>query len=131
MNNMRNKNIIKVSMEEWIKNTSYSLVQQNFEIIKEFSKNHDILIFNKLLTVFMGHFIELVITNTLSSTDPDLLSNHDQYEYVSKNFKELKTMMQLQIAESFSKSMNEFSDIDCDYYCEIKLIPEPINKIEC
>ena len=37
----------------------------------------------------------------------------------------------ISIADAFAKAMNEFANQNCEYYCEIKLAPEPINKLEC
>ena len=126
---MRNKHLVQVTMEEWIKNTSYRLVQQNFDIVKEFAKNYELVVLNKLMSVFVGHLIEVTVSYTLNENLPDLLDKTGKYERVSKNFKDLKAMMQIHVADGFSKALNEFADQNCEYYCEIKLSPEPTSRL--
>ena len=61
----------------------------------------------------------------------DEKSKKAKADYVTKHFNDLKAMMQISIADAFAKAMNEFANQNCEYYCEIKLAPEPINKLEC
>ncbi len=111
-------------MEEWINNTSQSLVMQNFDIIKEFSKNHELAVLNKLLAVFIQQFIEISVTNTLGAHEEEFVTKEQRYSYVTENFNNLKQLLQAHIGDAFTKSMNEFSLQELEYYCQIKLVPE-------
>lgn len=54
-----------------------------------------------------------------------------EYDHALKNFNELKVGTQDAVAKAFQGAMSTFAGQTVDYYCQIKVIPEPVNKLSC
>ena len=85
-----------------------------------------------LALMFMQHYVETLLTNVLveyanSSTMPNEL----KYEKTERNYRHMKAAIQNTIGDAFSAALSRFSSQPLDYFCDISLSPEPINKHAC
>lgn len=86
-------------------------------------------------SVFLSSFLAAVITNlvvvTLDSCPDELMDSEERNEFATTNFQHLKQEIENVVGFSFRKGMKIFSGQHIDYYCEISLMPDAVNKNPC
>lgn len=74
--------------------------------------------------------VKVLIIEALND-QPDEMDLEELHDHVYHNFKSLKEDIQVAIGQAFSDAVQEGTGEYADYYCDIKPIPEPLNKLEC
>jgi len=64
----------------------------------------------------------------LNERDKSLKTKEEMLNFAMKNFAALKVSIQESVAAGFQGAVSTFSGQQVDYYCQVKPIPEPINK---
>lgn len=83
----------------------------------------------KLLTIeFFSHFVEHMVLSSLKEFSDKGLTNKVAYDKTSRNFMALKSVIQSSIAEGFEQAFFKFTGKQAEYYCQISLVPEAVNK---
>ena len=52
-------------------------------------------------------------------------------KWMESSFLDAKARIQAAVAAGFQGAIKAYSDMDVEYYCEVKLVPEPLNKEPC
>lgn len=122
------KNKMIITVDEWLQ----TLAEENANIIASFAAHKDQAKTRKILTLYIKHYIELLITDALEEKPSGTTySNKEMLDLTQKNLAEIKNDVQIQVAESFTKAMKKFSGQDLDYYCVVKVAPVGLNKLPC
>lgn len=79
-----------------------------------------------LIASFLRDFIKQLVFNALNAH----VEARD-FQATMKAFAEIKTLVQDAVAQSFSEGVESFSGKPMDYYCDIKPVPKPVNKLPC
>ena len=59
------------------------------------------------------------------------MSKREQAAFAENNFKEIKAMLQKVVADGVSNGVLNWSGQDIEYYCLIKMTPDPVNGRPC
>lgn len=123
-----------ISLEDWRCKLSKEITE---EILKIVDREQDSLgreFALSLISTFMATFISAVVYQALSEEVKNSKNEVDKkktYDKVYKNLSDMKEGMQDAIAAGFQGAMSTFSGKPIEYYCQIKTIPEPMNKKPC
>lgn len=122
---MANDKKLIITLDNW----TNDLAKENIKLIKLFSKAKTSSKARKFLTLFIRQYIELITLEALNELPSgEAPSKQEVYEYVHKNFLEIKNMIQNDVAIGFSNATSKFANKIVDYYCVLKLTPEPLSK---
>ncbi len=80
---------------------------------------------------FIRFFLTSLVTSVLMETMPKDWSKQKQHDHIHNNYKELKKSIEDLAADAFSNALSSYSGKNCEYYCQITVVPNPVNKISC
>jgi len=106
------------------------LVEENYKIIYSQTKNLGPKETRFVVATFISRMVHTMVYSTLHEEQKLAKSDKDRENLIFKNLAEVKTQVQNAVAAGFQNPMSEFSGQPVEYYCQIKLVPEPTsNKI--
>lgn len=123
---MENSDSLKIAI-------SQKLIEDVFlTILKEEKKNpvfkKDELILH-FLTAAVG---SLVYTRLMEKPKGKKAKSEEEvYEFTRDNFNRVKQDIQEAVGLAFSGSTTVFSGKTTEYYCQVKIVPEPVSKLPC
>jgi len=80
-----------------------------------------------LSTQLLAAFVAARACNSLKV--PGNLTPPQQFEVACASFQTFKVACQEAVAAGFTAAMSEFSGQHVEYYCQIKVVPEPLSKL--
>lgn len=121
------------STEKYIDEVTKQLTSEVLSYMVEVENEKGRDISGLVINEFVANFIAAVVYRHLTERPPGdkPKSNKEVLEFVKKNFLTVKIEMQDAVAMGFQKSMTAFANKEMEYYCEIKPMPEAINKKPC
>jgi|SRR5579859_1720362 len=119
------KNTVKITLKEWIDNISSSYAQETIKILFSLMKTEDLYIKNAILSSFIGQLVKSSLNNTFYELTPDLIETNSNADNAIKHFNNLKHSIEEDVAKAFTQALSEYSGISTEYYCQIRLVPEP------
>lgn len=122
------KHILKLSADEVHNKIARDLALETYKLIASALPSEDILTLNQVLASFLGHFVEHTVKETLYAITPYMLTEDAQHKEVVKHFNALKIDIADNVAKGYTRASVEFSNMDVEYYCTIKLVPEPLTN---
>jgi len=81
--------------------------------------------------VFLSEVIQAFLTKILNEAANQSDSAEEAYNMTADAFVKAKNIVEVQVAFAFYKAVHKFSGHPVDYYCQVKVVPEPLNKVEC
>lgn len=85
----------------------------------------------ELSMTFLASFIGSIVYAVLKEKPVKSKDMKDALDFTANNFLELKIGMQNAMAAGFQGAMQEYSGKSVEYYCQVKTVPEPVNKQPC
>lgn len=79
----------------------------------------------------LASIVGTVVLNTITEQFDKKVSNTEVEKILHKNYNNLKMAVQDSIATGFTEAMTKYSGKTCEYYCQIKPLPPPVNKQPC
>jgi len=107
------------------------LVKETVKVLESFGSGLNNSQRRELLVAFSGKMMQKMVEKALSEKPAYPYSAKDEYNLAHKNYLHMKNSIQVEVGNAFNNAMRTFSGIYPDYYCEIKLMPEPKNQIPC
>lgn len=78
-----------------------------------------------------GNVFAEALRSVFSARELDGMSDAKKYSYVASNVMNVKALVQEVIGDVFSQIMSIEMNKQLDYYCEVSLVPEAVNKEPC
>jgi hypothetical protein len=85
----------------------------------------------RVLMNFLHSLVGTMVYQALSIPPNPNEDREEQLKFVENNYKLMKTNIQNAVGEAFKEAMQAYSGKSMDYYCQIKALPDPINKLPC
>jgi len=123
-----------ITTEEYINVVTKQLTGEVLSYMLEVEQLKGVEVSKLVANAFVDNFIAALVYRYLTERPPGATpktTNKEALEHVKKNFVTIKVEMQDAVAMAFQKAMSAFSGKDMEYYCEIKPMPEAINKHPC
>lgn len=79
----------------------------------------------------LGCLVAGVLYRELMRKPPQAVGKQELYEFTRDNVARVKDRVQQAIAVGFQSAMATYSGKHTDYYCLIRVTPEPVNKTPC
>jgi hypothetical protein len=121
-----NKNIV---IYAWLEEMSEFIARESYNLIKLTGDPKGSS--KKLSSMFIRYFVSKMVLDSLTEYKKKKLDGKEAYDFTKKNFSEMKDELQLEIAKGFEIGFLKYSGKDIEYYCQVKPVPEPINKEVC
>lgn len=80
-------------------------------------------------SLFVSSIVKLLIDKALAKKVRKGATKNEEYAFTSRNFQEVKQGIQNAVSEGFQLSLSGYSGKPVEYYCLIKPVPEPTNKL--
>lgn len=84
-----------------------------------------------LTVTFLAGFVSALVYRSLANIPDSIKSDEERCQYANDSFSDLKMRIQEAVASGFSGGMRTWSGRTVDYYCQVKVVPEPKNKDFC
>lgn len=120
-----------LTQEEWQEKFSTHLLKVVFKCIADEEKNRGEEFADNLGTAFIAGFVGSLVHHVLARRPPVGTSKQKTYEYVAAQYADIKSNIEGAVAAGFSGSLSKYSGKEVEYYCQVKIVPEPINKLAC
>lgn len=122
---MSNKKIM--SQDQAVSECSQYITNQVFRYLAHKRDMFGEDFFQYLAFDFLTTYIGSLATGSLSF-DTDGLSNTKAEKAVEENFVLFKTNLQDSVSAGVQEAMSQFTGQPVEYYCQVKPIPESVNK---
>lgn len=121
--------IIK-NVEDTIEDFNRALSKETLNLVEVFCEHStkDNALRRRFAANFVSQYMEHLLMEALMDYPKDA-PKKEQMKHVFDNFKDLKAEFQEQVANAFSRAMEGYSGQNIDYYCQIKVQPEPTSKL--
>lgn len=104
------------------------LTAENFRIIESRLRAYGSREIRYAASTVLCRFVGALVYKTLVEQPAINQTKPDHEAYVLKNTAELKAQLQDAVALGFQHAMSAFSGQTIEYYCQIKVVPEPNNS---
>ncbi len=85
----------------------------------------------ELYTHFIAKLVGGIVYNSLTDLPGDVKGKEAQYNWTVKSFDNAKDRMQEAVSAGFQLALTKYTGVRTEYYCQIKPVPEPVNKQPC
>lgn len=99
----------------------YHALEDNREFVGEES-------YKRMLAQFLSGYVAAITYRSLAFRPKDVVDKEAQFKYAKESFAAMKTMICDAVAAGVSGGMGSWSGKQVEYYCLIKVVPEPVNK---
>lgn len=120
------KNNRENTLNVWAEREANALVVKVFEACAKVSRAKGEDANSLLLKVFLTRFVGALVFKTLANAAQEGGENHTQHRFAL-----VKLDIQEAVGLAFQQATRVYSGRQLDYYCDIKLLPEVINKRPC
>lgn len=116
------------TIEEWCEKFTSDLATEVYYALEDQLEMVGDDAYNAMLAQFLSGYVATICYRSLACMPEDLVDKKEQYEYAKKSFAAMKTRIQDAVSSGVSGGMKTWSGRMVDYYCQIKVVPEPVNK---
>jgi hypothetical protein len=113
----------------WVLKHSGYLVKECMKVIdgQTAAKGKDA---GESLTInFIAMFIGTILHRSLVTRPAGLFDKDEIYEYTQNNFAITKGKIQDAVAHGFQGAMQSFSGKQVEYYCQVRPVGDPVNRL--
>lgn len=121
---MNNSIVLKSYIEEF----ASMMAVESYKLIKLESKNNKNKVDRDISTKFLKHFIKKIVFDSLTELTNKNMSSKEAYTVTKASFLDIKVKIQEEVARGFEEAFLHYTGQQIDYYCDVRVIPEPINK---
>lgn len=102
-----------------------TLTVENFRIIDGKMRAYASKESRFVAATFIARFVGAMVYRTLTEDQALNKTKAEHEAFVMKNVADLKNQVQNAVAAAFQNAMSAFSGQPVEYYCTIKIVPEP------
>lgn len=120
-----------LSSDKYIEQIAVAFVNEALDFLNKQETRWGDTISDRIAMDFLAGFVTAVLYAKLTKTFPEGTSKEEIYKISQKRYLELKTEIQNSVAVGVQSAMYNYSGVFNEYYCQVKLVPEPANKKLC
>lgn len=120
-----------VTLDEAVRVAAEHLLAENLRILNEHANRVGVDRASAIVNTFLSGFIGAILYKVLKQDSGVLYSQEEKLELVEKKFAERKYEIQSAVAAGFQIAMSNWSGQHVEYYCQVRTVPEPINRKLC
>ncbi len=117
-----------VTLDDYITAFSKTMALELIKLVDDQGKQRGEEVRRRIVLEFLAGFVSGAVCRVLEPSVQEGATNEQRYAAVSESFSSHKRLMQEAIAAGFTASMSQFSGRSVEYYCQIKIVPEIVNK---
>lgn len=123
------KKLKPLTNEEWLDDFSGYVGRETQKLLKGYAESHSQPA-EHLVSRYVRYLLTATVTEILRRHEKELETKGQQqvYQETYNEYKNFKHRLETDVADAFSTAMKEFSKNGPDFYCEIAVMPEPINR---
>lgn len=122
-----NKSLVAVSNIELL---SKKMAEEIFVSLEAKEEELGLEGVKKLTSTIIAMISGALVLKALKSEPPGL-SKQQLFEKSKTNFLNIKVQLQDALALGFSAALSSYSGQQCEYYCQVKVVPPPVNTKPC
>jgi transketolase len=110
-------------LNSWVEEISGYVSEETHKLIKnvgEVKKAEE-----RIATKFVKFYVSEAVLNALKASQGTDMDNEEAYEFTKEKFKDIKEELQSEISQGFELAFKLFSGKSPEYYCQIRMVPEP------
>lgn len=123
------KPMTKIILKDWMEGFSDLMAVELVKLIDAQGVNNGPEITQAIISHFLSSFTALTVLKCLGEKPSSGKGSEEEYQLASTRFLAHKILIQEAVAAAFSGALSEFTGRNVEYYCQIKLVPEPINDL--
>lgn len=119
-------------LDEWASDNAELIVKDIIMSLSKLSKDKEnrdevaILLAGKILQIFVA---SLLYGSLTQFDDAKKYDKKSRYDLTYESYKVMKEVVQFSISDAFMAAFFKFSGIETDYWCTIKPVGQPANKL--
>lgn len=121
-----------LTVEEAIEQVARGMALEIFKLFDQQSEYKGTHYGRDLASRFLSHFVFVALVKAL---DPSQLSSNltkeEMCALTADSFADMKLRFQESVSGGFTNAMSKFAGKYVDYYCDIRVVPTPVNKQPC
>ena len=121
----------EMTAQEFTDEFSKQLTIVATELTKQVEEEFGMRTADNATASFLATFIGVMVKRRLNRPNPLKLPAEKQCNLVMSDYNDFKIKIQNSIALGFQDAMSQWSGKSVEFYCQIKPVPEPINKQAC
>jgi hypothetical protein len=102
-----------------------TLTIENFRLIDGKLRNYSPKEVRYVAATLVSRFVGALVYRTLTEEQAINQTKEQHEAFIMKNAADLKNQIQNAVAAAFQNAMSAFSGQPVEYYCQIKVVPEP------
>lgn len=110
---------------------SDNMVSQVLKYMDQQETKYDREFKDALARVFLAKVVGKLAYGSLTRSPLHQVSKQDMYDYTLTSFHNYKQDVQEAIAVGIGGAMSRFAGTSVEYYCQIIVVPEPLNTQPC
>lgn len=122
------KKLRLLTKDEWLNDFSAFVGKETQKLLKGYAKTHE-----QPAEALVNRYIKYLISATLTEVlgqyheHADTMTKEEAFKKTFQAYKNFKHTLETEIADAFTEASANISKNAPEYYCEIAIMPEPIN----
>lgn len=117
-----------LDLNKWIDDMSIAMARTTFGMIDKHAGGKGVEVQKSLALAFVTRIVTGVVMATLTHRPEGLKSKRALADYNVNAFSDIKVLTQESIAEAFTIALSEYSGVNTEYYCSLKIVPPAPSK---
>ncbi len=83
---------------------------------------------DRVTSMFLASFLQLLVQKALQEIPDNVFTPDELFHFSKLGLAETKVLVQNSIAAGFQKATSNFTGQDVEYYCQVRVVPEPVSR---
>lgn len=115
------------TLEEWCEEFAHKAAMDVYQLFEDERDKVGSENYKVMTATFIAGLLSALVFRSLAFVPEKLKSDKDKCDYAEQSFADLKIRIQEAVAAGFAGGMKTWSGKNVDYYCQVKVMPEPAN----
>lgn len=117
-----------VTLEQWSEKVTGDLAYEVFQALEDHALLVTPEVHRNMMMQFLASYVSAVCYRSLAYIPEGIVDKEEQYKYAKDSFGDIKVKICEAVAAGVGGGMATWSGKIVDYYCLIKVVPEPESK---
>lgn len=119
------------SLDEWCEKFTQDLATEVYHALEDNLEFVGEKAYLNMLAQFLSGYVAAITYRSLAAMPESIVDRKEQCKYAENSFRDMKTRICNAVSAGVSGGMKTWSGQEVDYYCLIKVVPEPASKEIC
>lgn len=119
------------TLNEWCEKFTTDLATDVYYALEDQASFVGEAAYTTMVAQFLSGYIAAICYRSLINMPEDIVDKEEQYKYAKNSFQNIKAMICQAVSAGVTGGVKTWSGKDVDYYCLLKVTPEPVNKEMC